>query len=72
MRLVDLRNERALSQAKLAREIGVAPSSIAHYELGERAPHLDIARKIAAFFGVSLDDLEFANDPREREAVSNG
>lgn len=72
MRLVDLRKGHGLSQAQLAKELSVSPSTIAHYELGRRAPHLKIARRIAAYFGTSLDRLEFAsgrNDTSEEESA---
>ena len=72
VKLAELRKARKLSQAKLAKELGFSPATIALYELGLRTPRLDIARHIAAHFGVSLDDLEFANAPRTREAGSNG
>ena len=57
--LVDLRRARELSQAALAKELGVSPATIALYETGDRTPRLGIARKIAAYFHVPLDDLEF-------------
>jgi len=70
MKLVELRRTHGLSQAKLAAQLGLSPSTIALYELGRRTPHLKVARKVASFFGVSLDDLEFANG--SEEACPNG
>ena len=63
-RLADLRRVHGLSQAKLAAVLGLSPSTIALYELGLRNPRLDIARRIAAYFGASLDQLEFASAGR--------
>jgi transcriptional regulator with XRE-family HTH domain len=53
-KLRDLRNERNLSQAQLAKRIGVTSSTIALYETGERLPRL-IA--LSRSFGVTTDYL---------------
>ena len=57
--LAELRVEKNISQRSLAEAIGTAPSSIGMYETGLRTPPLEKARKIAKFFGVLVDEIEF-------------
>lgn len=64
-RLRGLRESVAFSQAKLAPELGTTQSSINRYENGQAAPPIDLLRKYADYFDVSLDYI-FArcDDPR--------
>ena len=64
-RLRVLRESVALSQAKLAPELGTTQSSINRYENGQAAPPIDLLRKYADHFDVSMDYI-FArcDDPR--------
>lgn len=55
--LVKLRWEKGLSQAKLAKELGVSQSSINYWEKGQRAPSAEAVQKIAAYFNVSMSEL---------------
>lgn len=48
-----------LSQSEVAASIGISKSAWAMYERGERSPRDEIKVKIAAFFGVSVQDLFF-------------
>jgi len=53
-----LRYERNLSQAQLAKKIGLKSSStIAGYEAGTRYPSLDSLLELARVFGVTTDYL---------------
>ena len=52
-----LRTSRNVTQAELARAIGVSPSTVGMYETGERQPNFEIEEKIADYFNVSLDTL---------------
>ncbi|QEY35685.1 helix-turn-helix transcriptional regulator [Caproiciproducens galactitolivorans] len=56
-RLHNLRNQRGLSQAQLARDIGAHPMSIGNYERGNRYPSVLTLCCLAEFFGVSTDYL---------------
>lgn len=59
--LAQLRRERHLSQADLARIAGVTPSAISQAESGRRGLALDTLLVIAEQVGVSLDTLLSAN-----------
>lgn len=66
--IADLRNEKGLSQRGLAKAVGLKPSTIAMYELGERTPSLSNAKKIAKFFGVPVEGISFGDDARKMRA----
>lgn len=46
-----------LSQADLARKLGLSPSTISMYEVGQRQPDFETEEKIADFFNVDLNTL---------------
>lgn len=52
-----LRNSRSWTQALLAQKLGVSKSLVAHYEMAERFPSLDVLIRTARVFGVSTDFL---------------
>lgn len=56
--LRELRGER--SQSEMAAAIGVTKSSWAMYERGERNPRDEVKRKIAAYFGKTVQEIFFA------------
>ena len=56
-RLLELRKQKGLSQTELAKQIGVHKNVLGKYERDDVKPSIDIAIKIADFFGVSLDYL---------------
>lgn len=56
-RIRDLRKERSLTQAELGSVLKVSSRTIGFYETGERDPDTDTLRKLADFFGVSIDYL---------------
>ena len=57
-------NLRQMTQVDLARAIGLPPSSIAHFESGNRKPSFDNLRKIANALNVTTDYLVGrADDP---------
>lgn len=63
-----LRTARNLSQYTLAQELGVAQTHIAGLEVGRVKPSWQFAQKVAAFFGVTLDDLA-TSDPTPSTAL---
>lgn len=54
---------REMTQAHLASIVGVTRQTIVALETGRYAPSLELAMKLAATFGSSLDDLFFWQDP---------
>ena len=55
--LKELRNKSGLSQQDLAEDIGLSKSSISMYEAGEREPSIDVAKRLADYFDVTVDYL---------------
>ena len=54
-RLKSLRESVGLSQAKLAALMGATQASVNRYENGQSTPSVDLLRKYADFFDVSMD-----------------
>ncbi|WP_271629798.1 helix-turn-helix domain-containing protein [Caldicellulosiruptor sp. DIB 104C] len=55
-RLKELREERGLTQAELAKELGISVQNLSYYENG-REPKYELLIKIADYFGVTVDYL---------------
>ena len=76
-RIKALRNEQNLSQQKLGDAIEMSQQSINKYENHDIEPDITTLKKIATFFGVSIDYiLEFSNvrermQPRSEADLSN-
>lgn len=60
-RIREARQQKRVSQAKLAQAIGVTPSQVSRFESGKRRIHLDEARKIADVLGLDLAEILRAN-----------
>ncbi len=56
-RLRSARRRQQLSQAALARQLGIDQSTMVQYESGRTRPSLAVARRLAATLDVSLDWL---------------
>lgn len=52
-----LRNERGLSQAELARALGVTRQTIISIENGRYTASLTLAYRIAAYFGKTIEEV---------------
>lgn len=52
-----LRKERSIRQDELAAAINVHQTHISRIENGEKSPSLEVTRQLAAYFGVTLDEL---------------
>ena len=55
--LLNLMNESGINTIELGRILGVSDESISNWKKGKSVPKIDIAMKIADYFGVSLDEL---------------
>lgn len=56
-KLIDLRANQ--SRPGVAIEIGVTPQMLGAIERGDRNPSLQLAKKIADYYGVSVDEIFF-------------
>lgn len=56
-RLKEVREEKGLSQKKLAQEIGFKQSAISMWETGARTPDLYCLMSLCVYFQVSADYL---------------
>lgn len=57
-RLIDLRGER--TQQEVANAVGISISAVGMYERGERVPRDEIKKKLAEFFGQSVQSIFYA------------
>ena len=56
-RLKELRQEKGLSQAQLAKATGISTGAIGFWETGERVPNALAIKTLAKYFGVTTDYL---------------
>jgi putative transcriptional regulator len=56
-----------MTQLELARQVGVTRQTINAIELGKYSPSLEVAFRIAAAFGVGLEDVfSYAKEPETK------
>lgn len=55
--LRELRNERGVTQERLAEMLGVTNRSVSRWETGATKPDFDLLIQIAEYFGVSADEI---------------
>ncbi len=68
MTIRQLREARGWSQYRLAREVGVTPSTVYNWERGRFEPKASQLRSLARVFGVSMDDIELVHERDGRRA----
>ncbi len=56
-RIALLRADRNVSRKALAEAVGVNPQTIGYLERGDYKPSLELALKIAGFFGVPVETI---------------
>lgn len=54
-RLRKLRERNQMDRKRLSELCGISKNMIGRYERGERVPNIHTARRIANFFGVTMD-----------------
>jgi putative transcriptional regulator len=78
-KISDLRKMKSLTQKQLAKDLDISESSIAMYESGKRIPSLIRARRIAEYFEVPVESIDFfcldssrneSNSAHEKREVS--
>ena len=57
LRIQEIREERGISRAELARAAGVTWAAVSKWEKGRAIPALDKAYRIAEAFGVPVEAL---------------
>lgn len=62
MNLKDIRKQKGLSQAELAKKIGVSRSAVSMWEIGASQPDNDLLMKMSRLMNVSIDAL-LGNEP---------
>ncbi|HBV87060.1 MAG TPA: transcriptional regulator [Desulfosporosinus sp.] len=69
--LSQLRSEKDKTQREVAEDLKVGVSTIAMYETGQRTPSLQTAKRLARYFGVSVEDIFFGNGAHNLRANSD-
>lgn len=57
MKLKQARTDHGLTQKELGDRVGVSRQAINALETGKHAPSLDLAFRLAAVFGVTVEEL---------------
>lgn len=70
-KLIELRKKRRITQADMAKILGVARTTYSSYEQGRRSPDDETQKKIADYFGVTLDYLHGRNNDKKVNLNSN-
>ena len=67
-RIRELRQQKNLTQVRLAIDLSISQNTLSRYETGERDPDYTMLKKIADYFDVSIDYLlrETDNPARNR------
>jgi putative transcriptional regulator len=65
-----LRNGRKLSREKLAVELGISFPTLVRIEGQKYTPRLDTAIKIAEFFGVPVESIDWGEAGKELAVVA--
>lgn len=77
-RIKQLRKEKGLSQAQLAKEVGISNQIISFYENNKREPKIENWEKLADFFDVSVPYLQgfteetYHNSTKEQQTMKHG
>ncbi|MGN1259304.1 MAG: helix-turn-helix domain-containing protein [Christensenellales bacterium] len=65
--IINLRKENNLTQAEFATKLNYTDKAISKWERGESVPSIDILKKIADMFGVTVDFLLHEGSTKEKE-----
>lgn len=66
IKIKELRKEKNISQLKLAMDLGTNQNTISRYETGKVEADYAMLRKLADYFGVSIDYLLGTTDNPKR------
>lgn len=70
-RIKELRTERGITQADLAKILKISDRAVGYYENGDREPDYSTLLKIADYFDVSIDYLLGASDIKNPNESKN-
>lgn len=70
-RIKQLRKAKGMSQAQLAKEVGIVKQLVSYYELEKRKPRPEMWQKLADFFSVSVDYLKGTDDKTIVKKISS-
>ena len=66
-----LRTEHSVTQEELAAYLGISFQAVGKWETGTTMPDITLLPKLAAFFGVRIDELFSVNHEDELERIDN-
>ena len=66
-----LRTEHSVTQEELAAYLGISFQAVSKWETGSTMPDITLLPKLAAFFGVRIDELFSINHEDELERIDN-
>lgn len=55
--IVRLKNEKGVTNYRIAKEIGVSCTTVQNWIDGKTAPQLELAFRVAAYFGKTIDEM---------------
>lgn len=70
-RLKDYRKLRGITAKEFAQAVGTSRSNISMIEIGAREPNLELAKRIADYFGTSIEAIFFADGCHESGRFNN-
>ena len=66
-----LRLQKTVTQEQLAEHMKVSPQAVSKWENGVTLPDIMLLPELAAYFGVSIDELFRLTDEKEMERIEN-
>jgi len=66
----NFREEKNITQEKMAEDLGVTRQAISNWECGKTQPDLDMLQKISTYLGVSVEELIYG-EKRENVTIVN-
>ncbi len=64
-RLKEIREDKDLSQKDIAKILNVSQVAYSYYEIGKRQIPIDLLKKLAKYYNVSIDYLLYLTDERK-------
>ena len=68
-RLYNLRRDAGLSQAHVAKKVGVTNKSVSKWETGASKPSTNVLRKLSSLFNISIEELLTLREEKKRPEI---